>query len=109
MEILLIIPLFVLIILDIVAIHTVLEEDIIYSKTQKCCKVLLIFMLPFIGAIYELYLIGKYYRNTSLKKQDDVKWYAFWDYYFDTTPENDYTVQKDSPIDTPVSSSQTEA
>jgi uncharacterized membrane protein YgcG len=78
-----ILPFALLILLDIAALYLVIEEDLLYTPSQKFRKTLFILLIPFIGAVVELYKIGRYLRmkNGDSGPDDGVKWYVFWRFY----------------------------
>jgi len=57
--------LFILTMLDIGAIIAVLLEDILYSKKEKLIKVLFILLVPFIGAVWVIWKIKKFYKKDN--------------------------------------------
>ncbi len=75
-----------LLILNLLASVIVVNEDILYTKKDRFYKILFILLVPFIGAIVELYksyqnrtFSNKYYKEKyNCSENNDVKWYAFW-------------------------------
>lgn len=48
------------IILDIVACYYVVKEDLFYTTMMKLKKIIFIFLVPYIGAIYEIKEVSKF-------------------------------------------------
>jgi len=84
-----ILPIAAFILLDISAIYVVINEDILYEPSQRFWKVIFILLVPFIGAIRELYLLSKYAHYRATGSGDDARWYAFWDHYAPTPSSSD--------------------
>lgn len=76
-----ILPVAFIFMLEFVAIVIVLNEDILYSTEDKTKKVFFIIFVPIIGAIIELRKLDKYARYTIDGNGNEVKIYAFWEYY----------------------------
>jgi uncharacterized membrane protein YgcG len=83
MEYLWILPVALFVLLDLAALYVVIEEDLLYTAQQKFYKVLFILFVPFIGAMVELYLMSRdaKFRGDGYYPDDEVKWYAFWNYF----------------------------
>ena len=68
-----------LIIINTAAINAVWQESILYSKNERILKMVFILMIPFLGAIVELYMLSKDYKKSENYRFDEVKWYAFFE------------------------------
>ena len=81
MEYIWILPIAFIILLEIAAVLVVANEDILYGSEEKTKKIIFILLVPIIGAIIELRKLDKYARYAKDNNGNDVKEYAFWDYY----------------------------
>lgn len=62
--------LILIIILDLVSIILIINEELLYSPVEKILRIIVVLILPIIGASIVLYSLSKYIRKD--KKTEDL-------------------------------------